>query len=239
MSDDKKNESADSKAMLEVLSDERSRSTYHHSKTVVDQIQAMYESGETVLNITKMFGVSANYVHVTARRKGWQRPSWYKWKFRPAKKEDEVAAAKKKKGTKQEILVVERNDPSMLALFDQFNKQIDELNEQISALKEMCGSYDRLSMVKEVYAELEDKDIIYTETISSLQSEVRAAQRLSQSYANEMTALKEQVKLLKTQIKDLLWSEQKLSKDVEKGVKTIDTLKAKMRECGVDIPENR
>ena len=45
MSDDKKNESADSKAMLEVLSDERSRSTYHHSKTVVDQIQAMYESG--------------------------------------------------------------------------------------------------------------------------------------------------------------------------------------------------
>ena len=237
MSDDAKNRKTRRASVVEMLSDERGRATYHHSKAVVDQIQTMYESGESVLNITKLFGVSANYVHVSARRKGWQRPSWYKWKFRPAKKEEELAAAKKTKGTKQEVLIVERTAPSMLALFDKYNDQLIDLNDQINALKEMCGSYDRLSMVKEVYDELDEKDVIYTETISSLQSEARAAQKLVQAYEKEQSNLKDQVKLLKEEVNNLLASEKKLSKDLEKSAKIIGALKEKLTEAGVDIPE--
>ena len=234
MSDQKNKEIRDTKSVLEMLADERSRSSYYHNKTVVTQIQSMYESGETVLKITQLFGVSANYVHVTAKRKGWKRPSWYKWKFRPASAANPAEAPKKKKN-KEEVVVVERSDPSMLALFDKYQAQIDEQNDQLTALKETCDTFNRLEMIKEVYEELDDKEVIFTETMSSLQTEVRALQKLNDSYIKEVSNLKEQLKLVTPQLKDLLASEQKLSNEAEKDKKTIFELKQRVKALTAEL----
>ena len=216
--------------------DERQRTTFRHSKEVVDQIKTMYESGESILKISQLFGVTSNYIHVTARRKGWERPSWYQWRFRPVRKDEYKDKDTVRKG-KDVIHVVNRDDPTLLALFDQYNKEITELYERIEALDAMCNSYNRLSMVKEVYSELKDADALYSETVGSLQTEIRSTKTLITATAKQNVSLVEQNKLLKTKVREALDDVKKLTAEKEKDKKTIIALKECLKNNNIDIPK--
>lgn len=219
--------SKDKNSAVEFVYNERERSTFHHNKTVVDQIKAMYESGESVLKISQLFGVTSNYVHVTAKRKGWQRPSWYQWKFRTKKKDDqsEEKSETQNSSTGTNTVIAYRTDPTLLALFDKYADEIREQKARIISLEAMCNSFNRLSMIQEVYEQLDvdDKQSLYEETFSSVRSENIALREINESLAKENNALKEQAQLLNEKLKECLKHEGELCDKLAEAVESNST----------------
>ena len=221
-------------SVVEIVHNERERSTFHHNKNVVEQIQAMYESGESVLKITQLFGVSSNYVHVSAKRKGWKRPSWYKWKFKPVKADvfAESKAVKSSAARKNKKNVSYDTYLASLALFDKHLEQIDQQKTRIAALETMCSSFNRLAMVQEVFEQLnaEDKSSFYDEAFSSMRTENMALKEINETIAKENNTLKEQVKLLNERLKESLQKEEMLSDKLSEAIAERDAKSDELEE---------